>query len=121
MYRFALAMTPDQVEAVAAQLHVERRQRLFARRRVPLPASRPRRPRYVNIAEMAERIASAAQDTGIGPALLLVLHAHSGFGGLAPNDGQRRSSTISIPSRDFLRQAAGAVADLHGAVVGVAP
>ena len=43
-----------------------------------------------NIAEMAERIAAAAAETGIGLTLLPVFYAHSGFGGLAPNDGQRR-------------------------------
>ena len=45
---------------------------------------------YANIAEMAERIAAAAGATGISLTLLPVFYAHSGFGGAAPNDGQRR-------------------------------
>ena len=39
MYRFALGMTPDDVEAVATELYVEMLEAGFARRRrVPLPA-----------------------------------------------------------------------------------
>ena len=45
---------------------------------------------YADIAEMAERIAAAAAETGIGLTLLPVFYAHSGFGGAAPNEGQRR-------------------------------
>ena len=36
---------------------------------------------YADIAEMAERIAAAAAETGIGLTLLPVFYAHSGFGG----------------------------------------
>ena len=63
MYRFALAMTPDQVEAVAAQLYVEMLEAGFARvgEFHYLHHDRDGTP-YANIAEMAERIAAAAGD-----------------------------------------------------------
>jgi formimidoylglutamate deiminase len=91
MYRFALSMTPDQVEAVAAQLYVEMLEAGFSRvgEFHYLHHDRDGRP-YANIAEMAERITAAAAETGIGLTLLPVFYAHSTFGGAAPNEGQRR-------------------------------
>ncbi len=61
MYRFALTMTPDQAEAVAAQLYVEMLEAGFTRvgEFHYLHHDRDGRP-YANLAEMAERIAAAA-------------------------------------------------------------
>src|SRR4249919_1718907 len=66
MYRFALAMTPDQVEAVAAQLYVEMLEAGFSRvgEFHYLHHDRDGKP-YANLAEMAERIAAAAATSGI--------------------------------------------------------
>jgi formimidoylglutamate deiminase len=122
MYRFALSMTPDQVEAVAAQLYVEMLEAGFSRvgEFHYLHHDRDGRP-YANLAEMAERIAAAASETGIGLTLLPVFYAHSSFGGAAPNEGQRRFindvnqfSRLVEKCRDQLRA-------LNQAVVGVAP
>ena len=67
MYRFALTMTPEQVEAVAAQLYVEMLEAGFTRvgEFHYLHHDRDGTP-YADIAEMAERIAAAASATGIG-------------------------------------------------------
>ncbi len=91
MYRFALTMTPEQVEAVAAQLYIEMLEAGFSRvgEFHYLHHDRDGRP-YANIAEMAARIAAAAHATGIGLTLIPVFYAHSAFGGAAPNEGQRR-------------------------------
>jgi formiminoglutamate deiminase len=122
MYRFALAMTPEQAEAVAAQLYVEMLEAGFGRvgEFHYLHHDRDGRP-YAHIAEMAERIAAAAANTGISLTLLPVFYAHSGFGGAAPNEGQRRF--INDPERfaRLLDQSRRAVSKLDGAVVGVAP
>ena len=122
MYRFALTMTPEQVEAVAAQLYVEMLEAGFGRvgEFHYLHHDRDGRP-YANIAEMAERIAAAAANTGISLTLLPVFYAHSGFGGAAPNEGQRRF--INDPERfaRLLEESRRAVSKLDGAVVGVAP
>ncbi|RUT94889.1 amidohydrolase family protein, partial [Mesorhizobium sp. M7A.T.Ca.TU.009.02.1.1] len=91
MYRFALSMTPDQVEAVAAQLYVEMLEAGFSRVGEFHYLHHDRDGKsYANLAEMAERIAAAAGETGIGLTLLPVFYAHSSFGGAAPNQGQRR-------------------------------
>jgi formiminoglutamate deiminase len=122
MYRFALGMTPEQVEAVAAQLYVEMLEAGFSRvgEFHYLHHDRDGRP-YADIAEMAERIAAAAAGTGIGLTLLPVFYAHSGFGGAAPSEGQRRF--INDPNRfsRLLERSNEIVAKLEGGVVGVAP
>ena len=122
MYRFALTMTPEQVEAVAAQLYVEMLEAGFSRVGEFHYLHHDHDGRhYANIAEMGERIAAAASRTGIGLTLLPVFYAHSTFGGAAPSDGQRRF--IDDPDSfgrllDGCRAAAGKV---EGSVVGVAP
>src|SRR4051794_17054504 len=91
MYRFALTMTPDDVEAVAAQLYVEMLEAGFTRigEFHYLHHDRDGTP-YGDIAEMAHRIVAAAITSGIGLTLLPVFYAHSTFGGTPPNPGQRR-------------------------------
>ncbi|RJT37344.1 formimidoylglutamate deiminase [Mesorhizobium waimense] len=122
MYRFALSMTPDQVEAVAAQLYVEMLEAGFSRvgEFHYLHHDRDGKP-YANIAEMAERIAAAAGETGIGLTLLPVFYAHSSFGGAAPNEGQRRFINDVDRFARLLEKSRKCVRTLNQAVVGVAP
>ncbi|RWB22041.1 MAG: formimidoylglutamate deiminase [Mesorhizobium sp.] len=122
MYRFALSMTPDQVEAVAAQLYVEMLEAGFSRvgEFHYLHHDRDGKP-YANIAEMAERIAAAAGETGIGLTLLPVFYAHSAFGGAAPNEGQRRFINDVERFWRLLEKSLESVSRLEQAVVGVAP
>ena len=122
MYRFALSMTPDDVEAVADQLYVEMLEAGFSRVGEfhylhHDPDGRP----YANVAEMAERIAAASAETGIGLTLLPVFYAHAGFGPKPPVEGQRRF--INDPARfaDLVAASRRAVTGLAGAVVGIAP
>ena len=122
MYRFALAMTPEQVEAVAAQLYVEMLEAGFSRvgEFHYLHHDRDGKP-YANIAELGERIAAAASATGIGLTLLPVFYAHSTFGGAAPNEGQRRFINSLDSFTRLLDGCRTAATSLEGAVVGVAP
>ncbi|AZO08416.1 MULTISPECIES: formimidoylglutamate deiminase [unclassified Mesorhizobium] len=122
MYRFALSMTPDQVEAVAAQLYVEMLEAGFSRvgEFHYLHHDRDGRP-YANIAEMAERIAAAAAEAGIGLTLLPVFYAHSTFGGSAPTEGQRRFINDIDSFGRLLEKCRESVRLLEQAVVGVAP
>ena len=91
MYRFALSMSPDQVEAVAAQLYMEMLEAGFSRvGEFHYLHHDKDGQHYANIAEMAERVAAASADAGISLTLLPVFYAHSGFGGAAPSEGQRR-------------------------------
>ena len=122
MYRFALAMTPEQVEAVAAQLYVEMLEAGFSRvgEFHYLHHDRDGKP-YANIAELGERIAAAASATGIGLTLLPVFYAHSTFGGAAPNEGQRRFINSLDSFARLLDGCRTAATSLEGAIVGVAP
>jgi formiminoglutamate deiminase len=91
MYRFALAVTPEHVEAIAAQLFVEMLEAGYSRvgEFHYLHHDLDGAP-YRNPSEMAERIAGAAVATGIGITLLPTYYANSGFGGLPPSPEQRR-------------------------------
>ncbi|RWN27057.1 MAG: formimidoylglutamate deiminase [Mesorhizobium sp.] len=122
MYRFALSMTPDQVEAVAAQLYVEMLEAGFSRVGEFHYLHHDRDGKsYANLAEMAERIAAAAGETGIGLTLLPVFYAHSSFGGAAPNQGQRRFINDVNRFSRLVEKCRELVRALNQAVVGVAP
>ena len=122
MYRFALAMTPEDVEAVAAQLYVEMLEAGFTRvgEFHYLHHDRDGRP-YGDLAEMANRIAAAATETGIGLTLLPVFYAHGNFGGAPPTAGQRRFVSDLATYSSLLEASGRAVAALADGSVGVAP
>jgi formimidoylglutamate deiminase len=91
MYRFALIMSPDDIEAVAAQLYVEMLEAGFAAvAEFHYLHHTPDGSPYEQPAEMAGRILSAARRVGIGMTLLPVFYAHSTFGGAPPRPEQRR-------------------------------
>lgn len=122
MYRFALAISPDQAEAIAAQAYVEMLEAGFTRvgEFHYLHHDCDGTP-YGDIGEMAGRICAAASQAGIGLTLLPVLYAHSGFGGADPLPTQRRFIT-RIDRFARLHEASRRHAStLPGAVVGVAP
>jgi formimidoylglutamate deiminase len=122
MYSAALAMTPEDVEAVAALLYCEMLEAGFTRvgEFHYLHHASDGTP-YSNIAEMAARIAAAAQGTGIRLTLLPVLYAHSGFGGLPPSDAQRRFINTPDGFATLVEASMHAVRPLEGSVVGIAP
>jgi len=91
MYRFALSLDPDGVQALAELAFCEMLEAGYTRVGEfhylhHAPDGRP----YANPAEMSERIFAAAEEVGIALTHLPVFYAHSGFGGLASNEGQRR-------------------------------
>lgn len=91
MYGFVARLTPDQVQAIAAQLYVEMLKAGYTavgefHYLHHDPAGRP----YVDVTEMSERIVAAAQATGIGLTHLPVLYGFGGFGGQPAGTGQRR-------------------------------
>ena len=91
MYRFLAALTPDDVEAIAAQLYVECLLHGYTSvAEFHYLHNAPDGSPYADPAEMARRIAGAAGSAGIRLTLLPVLYRHGGFGGLAPSEGQRR-------------------------------
>ena len=122
MYRHALTMTPDDVEAVAAQLYVEMLEAGFSSvgEFHYLHHDREGRP-YADPAEMGGRIAAAARETGIGLTLLPVFYAHATFGGVPPGDEQRRFICDLDLFAKLLEASRRHVAATPGAVMGVAP
>ena len=122
MYRFALAMTPEDAEAVATLLYTELLEAGFTRvgEFHYLHHDRDGTP-YTNPAEMAERIAAAAAASGIGMTLLPCFYAHATFGGAPPHAGQRRFiCDVELFAR-LVDSSRRAVRVLDGANVGVAP
>ncbi len=122
MYDMALRMTPEHMEAVATQLYMEMLEAGFCRvgEFHYLHNDTDGRP-YGNIAELAERIAAASDNAGIGLTLLPVFYAHSGFGGLPPIEGQRRFINSLDSFERLMAQCRHLADNLDGCVLGVAP
>jgi formiminoglutamate deiminase len=122
MYRIALSMTPDDVEAIAAQLYVEMLEAGFCRvgEFHYLHHDRDGSP-FANIAEMAERIAAASAEAGIGLTLLPVFYAHGGFGPTAPGADQRRFINSVVSYEKLVAASRSAIAGLDHARIGIAP
>jgi formimidoylglutamate deiminase len=122
MYRFLDRLGPDDVEAIAALAYMEMLESGFTRvgEFHYLHHDVDGRP-YANPGELAERIAAAANQTGIGLTLLPVLYAHGGLGGLPPAPGQRRFLSSIDGSAALVAAAERASAALADANVGVAP
>lgn len=122
MYRFALEMTPEDTEAVATLLYVEMLEQGYTRvgEFHYLHHDRDGTP-YADPAEMAARIARAAEITGIGLTLLPSFYAHSSFGGAAPHAGQRRFICSIDQFAGLVAATRQVIRGLPGANVGIAP
>lgn len=102
MYRFAHNITPQHMEAIAAQLYVEcLRHGYTSVCEFHYVQRDPNGEMYVpRPAETAHRVIAAARQAGIGITMLPVLYTHSGFGELPLKREQLRFRT---DSRDVLR------------------
>ncbi|MET3793885.1 formiminoglutamate deiminase [Aquamicrobium terrae] len=122
MYRVALSMTPEQVEAVAAQLYMEMLEAGFCRvGEFHYLHHDKDGSHYADPAEMAARIGAASTEAGIALTLLPAFYAHSGFGGAAPIEGQRRFIHDVDAFARLMQRCEAIVAGLPGAVLGIAP
>ncbi|WP_063688622.1 formimidoylglutamate deiminase [Bradyrhizobium stylosanthis] len=122
MYRFALAMTPDDVAAVATLLYVEMLEQGFTRVGEFHYLHHDRDgSRYADMGEMAARIAQAAEASGIALTLLPSFYAHGSFGGAAPHEGQRRFICSVDQFAALMAASRKAIANLPGANIGIAP
>lgn len=123
MYRFLDRLDPADVEAIAAQAYVEMLESGFTRvGEFHYLHHQPSGASYHNVAELAERVAAAAAATGIALTLLPVFYAQSGFGGAAPDAGQRRFISSTPDAFARLREAGGgALSHLDDAILGAAP
>ncbi len=122
MYRFALQLSPTELEVIATWLYIEMLEAGFTRvgEFHYLHHDRDGTP-YDNLAEMATRIAAGAARSGIRLTLLPVFYAHSDFGGAPATDGQRRFVTDIDDFARLWYESKEAIGSLDGAVLGVAP
>ena len=91
MYGFLDKMSPDDLEAIAAQLYVEMLKSGFtAVGEFQYLHNQVDGAPYDRRAEMSLRTVAAACDTGIGITSLPTLYAYGGFGGVAPAGRQNR-------------------------------
>lgn len=122
MYRFALAMTPDDVAAVATLLYVEMLEQGFTRVGEFHYLHHDRDgSHYADPAEMATRIAEASEASGIALTLLPSFYAHGSFDGAAPHDGQRRFICSVDQFAKLIAASRKAIANLPDANIGIAP
>lgn len=91
MYAFLDALTPDDVEAIAAFVQMEMLEAGYAANvEFHYLHHGPDGRAYDNLAEMSQRIAAAADTTGIGLTLLPVLYQQGGCDGRPLGAGQIR-------------------------------
>jgi formimidoylglutamate deiminase len=91
MYGFALKLSPEDLENVAAQAYVEMLKAGFACvGEFQYLHHQPDGSPYDTIAEMSLRCLAAAEQTGIAITILPTFYKHSGFGGKIATAGQRR-------------------------------
>ena len=91
MYRFALSISPDQLEDIATHLYIEMLQAGYtAVCEFHYLHHDPAGNAFADPAEMSMRLVNAAQRAGIGLTMLPVLYQHAGFGGQPARADQRR-------------------------------
>ena len=91
MYRVALRITPEQLQAVAAQLYVELLRGGYTQVcEFHYLHHAPDGSAYADPARLSWALADAAHDTGIGLTVLPVLYERAGFAHAALRDDQRR-------------------------------
>jgi formimidoylglutamate deiminase len=91
MYGFALKLSPEDLEAVAAQAYMEMLCAGFtAVGEFQYLHHQPDGTPYETRAELSLRCLTAAEQVGVGMTMLPVFYSYGGFGGVVPNDGQRR-------------------------------
>ncbi len=122
MYRFVDHLDPPDVEAVAALAYAEMLESGFTRvgEFHYLHHDCDGAP-YADIAELAARLAAAADSTGIGLTLLPVFYAHSGFAGAPSHAEQRRFVNTPDTYARLVGASRHALEGLPDAVVGLAP
>jgi formimidoylglutamate deiminase len=94
MYRFARNITPEQIEAIAAQLFSEcLRHGYTSVCEFHYVQRAPDGSLYARPAETAERVVAASRAAGIGLTMLPVLYSYAGFGEQALGSDQQRFRT----------------------------
>ena len=122
MYRFAAKITPQGLAAVAQWLYIEMLKAGYTSVcEFHYVHHTPDGSRYVNTAELAERVVDAAQTSGIGMTMLPVLYQYGGFGARAPRADQQRFINTPESLLDLLGKLSDARPESPALRYGVAP
>lgn len=123
MYHFVGRLTPDDIEAIAAQVQMEMLEAGFAAiGEFHYLHHQPDGTPYDNLAELTERVIAAAAETGIGYTHLPVLYRRGGMDGRALEGGQRRFGCTREQFQQIFDDARTAMKSLPAdARLGVAP
>lgn len=122
MYRFLDRLSPEDVQAIAAQAMVEMAEAGFGAvcefhyLHHPVGGGT-----YADPAEMSGRVAAAAQETGLGLTHLPVIYEQGGVDGRTLAGGQLRFGSSPDVYNQLLDGAGRALSGLPDAVLGVAP
>lgn len=122
MYRFLERLSPEDVQAIAAQAMVEMAEAGFSALcefhylHHPVGGGT-----YADPAEMSARIAGAARETGLGLTHLPVIYEQGGVDGRALAGGQLRFGSTPEVYAQVLVGAGRALSGMPDAVLGVAP
>lgn len=91
MYRFLSRLSPDDMEAIAAQLYVEMLKSGYtAVGEFHYVHNQPDGTPYNDKAELSYRLINASKTSGIGITHIPVLYAYGSFGGQKHSEGQKR-------------------------------
>ncbi|TYK58407.1 formimidoylglutamate deiminase [Pseudomonas synxantha] len=91
MYRMVGKFNPEQLQVIARQLYIEMLKAGYTSvAEFHYVHHDTNGQPYADRTELSRQISLAAASSGIGLTLLPVLYTHAGFGGQAPNEGQRR-------------------------------
>ncbi|RED53980.1 formimidoylglutamate deiminase [Aestuariispira insulae] len=122
MYGFLARITPEDAQAIAAQLYLECLKRGYtAIGEFHYLHHGPGGAHYDNIAEMSCRVMQAAQATGIAATHLPVLYAYGGFGATPLGTAQQRFKNDPDGIIEIISATRQAFADNPNIRVGLAP
>lgn len=122
MYKFLGQLTAENAQTIATQLYIEMLKMGYTRvAEFHYLHHDINGENYPELSTMAKAIFNAANTAGIGITLLPVLYRFSGFGPLAPNEGQKRFIN-SIPQFNQLVSECFALSEqFENSNVGIAP
>ena len=122
MYGLLARLGPEEVEAIAAQLYLEMLKAGYtAVGEFHYLHHAPDGEAYDDPAELSYRVIGAARRVGLAITHMPVLYACGGFGGMAPEEGQRRFLNTPEELLEIVRRLRAVYADDPQVRVGVAP
>jgi formimidoylglutamate deiminase len=122
MYKFIDQLTAENAQTIATQLYIEMLKMGYTRvAEFHYLHHDINGDNHAELAEMAKAIFQASEQSGLGLTLLPVLYRFSGFGPLAPNDGQKRFINSTEQFNQLVSRCFTLSAEFENTNVGIAP